>query len=212
MPIGFAILSHLYKPLFLGRYLLPYSLGLIALAATGASLLTKRFAEKSPGTFAALLSLPLIVFVSYTVAEQYLDPVSNLASVLQLSQSMPTVIQDDGIVRQAHFYAPTKSKNLFYIMITPKPGQHATLYSIAEQGYEPDLVFDVPFFRRHPQFLYVKGPWQPRVFKEELSGNPHWTSRTVGSVTIRGWTLPVLLFTRVDKASPAASPNKKAGA
>ncbi|HXS13502.1 MAG TPA: hypothetical protein VN734_12420, partial [Acidobacteriaceae bacterium] len=138
-------------------------------------------------------------------ADQYRDPSSNLDSILQLSQSMPTVIQDDGIVRQAHFYAPARATNLYYLMLLPKPGQYATLSSIVQQGYEPALIFDEPFFNAHRKFLYVDGPWQPMVFNADLRDNPQWTSEKVGTVTIRGITYPVLEFTRVDDPASAES-------
>ena len=212
MPVGFAIVSNLYKPIFLGRYLLPCNLGLSTLAAAGIWLLAHRLDQNSLRKLAVPLFAALIVIAFVTFKEQYRDPRSNLDSILHLSQSMPTVIQDDGIVRQAHFYAPAKAQNLFYLMLTPKPGQHATLYSIAQQGYEPALVFDEPFFKQHRKFLFVDGPWQPMVFDADLRDNPQWTSEKVGSVTIRGITYPVLEFTRADdSASTETNPryNKK---
>jgi hypothetical protein len=203
-PIGFAIVSHLYKPLFLGRYLLPYTLGFVSLAAAGAWLLTQQFAKRSFWLFAALVGIPLAAIALVTLKEQAVYPVADLDPVLQLAQSMPVVIQDDGTIMQAHFYAPARAKNLFYIMLPPKHGEHATLYSVVQQGYEPALVYDAPFFKQHPQFLYVDGPWQPRFFNEDLRGNSRWTFEQIGSVTFRGVTYPVLRFTHVDPAAPTA--------
>ncbi|HEY5382820.1 MAG TPA: hypothetical protein VIJ65_11250 [Acidobacteriaceae bacterium] len=205
MPIAFAVLSHLYKPLFLGRYLLPYCLGLLTLAAAGTWLLAQPILERSPRRFAVLLFAPLALLVFLACKQQALNPASNLAPVLQLAQSTPVVIQDDGLIRQAHFYAPAQAENLFYIMLEPKHGERSTLYSIAQQGYEPYLVYDAPFFKQHPQFLYVDGPWQPRFFNEDLRGNPHWNFENAGAVTIRGVTYPVLRVTHVDSAAPAAT-------
>lgn len=198
MPIGFGIVSNLYKPIFLGRYLLPYCLGLSSLTAAGMWLVAQRFDERVLRKWAVPLFAALIAVAFVTLSEQYRDPQPNLESVLALSQSMPTVIQDDGIVRQAHFYAPARAMNLYYVMLTPKPGQHGTLATIVQQGYEPALVFDEPFFKTHRKFLYVDGPWQPIVFDTDLRGNPQWNSEKVGTVTIRGATYPVLEFTRID--------------
>jgi hypothetical protein len=205
MPVSFAIVSHLYKPIFLGRYLLPYYLGLSTLDAAGIWLLAQRFNQNSLRKLAVPLFTALIAIAFVTFREQYRDPRSNLDSILQLSQSMPTVVPDDGIVRQAHFYAPAMAQNLFYVMLTPKPGLHATLYSIVQQGYEPSLVFDEPFFRTHPKFLYVDGPWQPKVFNQDLRHNPQWKSERVATVTIRGATYPVLEFTRIDSSASTES-------
>lgn len=202
MPIAFEIMSHLHKPMFLGRYLLPYSLGLITLAAAGASQLAQRFERRRLAMLGVPLSVALLAFPFITFMDQYRDPVSNLDSVLQLSQSMPTVITDDGIVRQAHFYTPERAGNLFYVMLSAKPGQVSTLSSIVQQGYEPALVFDEPFFRTHRKFLYVDGPWQPMVFNADLRNNPRWTSQNAGTVTIRGITYPVLEFTQADDSAP----------
>lgn len=208
MPIGFAIASHLHKPMFLSRYLLPYDFGLITLAAVGAWVLTQRFAQRSVRWLALPISVALVAFASVTFMDEYRDPVSNLESVLQLSQSMPTMIQDDGIVRQAHFYAPARAANLYYVMLAPRPGQYATLGSIVQQGYEPDLVFDEWFFSTHRKFLFVDGPWQPMVFNADLRDNPRWTSEKVGTVTIRGITYPVLEFTRVEDPAQAQTSSR----
>jgi len=207
MPAGFAIVSHLYKPLFLGRYLLPYYLGLVTLAAAGAWLLVQRFDKRFLRMLAVPLSIAIATAAVVTFVEQYPNPVSNLDGVLRLAQSLPTVVQDDGTVRQAHFYAPTQANNLFYvIMPPPKPGQRGTLRSIAELGYEPELVFDGPFLSTHPKFFYVDGPWQPRLLNEDLRGNPEWTSEKVDTVIIRGVTYPVLEFRRAgDSASTNSS-------
>ena len=206
MPAGFAIVSHLYKPLFLGRYLLPYYLGLVALAAAGAWLLMQRFDERFVRMLAVPLSIAIAVVAVATFAEQYPDPVSNLDGILRLARSMPTVIQDDGLVRQAHFYAPAQANNLFYvIMPPPKPGQRGTLRSIAQQGYEPALIFDGPFLSKQSTFLYVDGPGQPRFFNEDLRGNPEWTSEKVDTVIIRGVTYPVLEFRRAGDSAPTNS-------
>lgn len=50
-PIGLAVASHIYKPLFLARYLLPYTLGYITMGAAGAWLLYHRSQPRSPIRF-----------------------------------------------------------------------------------------------------------------------------------------------------------------
>jgi hypothetical protein len=197
-PIGFAILSNLYKPVFLGRYLLPYSLGLITLAAAGTWLLSQRINPRYLRIYAAVLVLPLIAIAYLSFAEQYRNPVSNLDPVLQAAQSMPTVIADDEVVRQAHLYTPQKAKNIFFVMLAPKPGEHTILEIIAEQGYSPAFVFDQPFLSDHRQFLYIEETWRPPFFIQDLQGNPLWRETQVGSVSLHGRTVPVLQFTRVD--------------
>lgn len=205
MPIGFYILSHVYKPLFLGRYLMPYALGFATFVAAGIWQVTRNFPRRSSVILAFVLLASIALIVITTFRAQTLRPVSELDPLLQLEQStsIPTVLQHDGIVRQAHFYAPSRANNLFYLMLMPKPGEHSTLDSIAEQGYEPYLVFDGPFFRQHRQFLYVEGAGWPKVYQEDIVGNPQWTSRQVTTVTILGRTYPVLKFTRVGAPSSA---------
>jgi hypothetical protein len=196
MPVGFAIVSHLYKPLFLGRYLLPYCLGVITLAAAGTWILAQRFMERSPKRFAALLTGPLVALTVITVVEQHLDPLPNIDPVLQLAQSMPTVIQYDQPVRQAHFYAPGRANNLFYILM--KPGDHSTLDNIAHQGYEPEIVFAQPFLKQHREFLYVDTPLQTQFYEGALRGNPHWRRVEAGTVNLDGEILKVFRYTRMD--------------
>lgn len=208
-PVGFAIVSHLHKPMFLGRYLLPYGVGLITLAAAGAWLLAQRLHQRPLRGLAVPLSVAFVASAFVTFMDAYRDPVSNLVPVLQLSQSMPTVIQDDAVVRQAHYYAPERANNLFYVILTPKPGVEGTLNSIAKSGYEPALVFDRPFLQQHRKFLYVDGPWQRMVFDADLHDNPQWTSERVDSVMIRGTTYPVLEFTRVDASASTAAADSR---
>jgi hypothetical protein len=195
-PIGFAAVSHLYKPLFLGRYLLPYSLGLMTLAAAGTWRLAQRFVERSPRVFAMLAYAPLVVLAFFTFAQQYSDPPSNLDDILQVAQSLPTVLVDDQVVRQAHFYAPERANNLFYILM--KPGEHSTLHYIAQQGYEPEIVFAEPFLEQHREFLYVHTPVQPQFYDGALLGNPLWRGQDVGTVSVHGQNLHVFRYTRID--------------
>lgn len=203
MPIAFGVVSHLFKPMFLGRYMLPYTLGLITLAANGTWLLAGRAVERFPGRAAVLAGIPLLMIVYANIAVQRQDSVSSLDSVLQLSRSMPTVMQDDETVRQAHFYAPQRANNLYYLLPEPKPGHEGTLNSIFLSGYEPALVNDESFFAQHPRFLYVDGPWPRWIFDADRRDNPQWNSRVVGTVTLHGAPYPVLEFTRVDSSPPA---------
>lgn len=196
-PIGFGILSNLYQPVFLGRYLLPYSLGVITLAAAGAWQLSHPFIHRHPRTFATLVVVPLMTIVCISFAGQYLDPVSNLDPVLQAAQSMPTVVGNDAIVRDAHYYTPEKAKNIFFVMDGPTPPPYGTLHVVTLQGYDPALVFHQPFLSTHHDFLYIPGGWQPR-FVADLEKDPHWKSEQIGSVTIQQEVFPVLRFTYLD--------------
>lgn len=198
-PLGFAILSNLYRPVFLGRYLLPYSLGLITLAAAGAWLLTQRIDHRSMRIAAPIVAVALLPIPYFLLAEQYQNPVSNLDTILQVAQSTPTVVADDAIVRDAHLYAPDKAKNLFFVMTPSKGGGRAILAIIAERGYASSLVYDQPFLRAHRQFLYIADAWQLPFYSEYLQGSPLWRESQIGSVVMHGRTVPVLQFTRVDE-------------
>jgi hypothetical protein len=198
VPIGFFAVSRLYKPLFLPRYMLPYTLGYATLASAGAWLFARRLLARSPIVSAALIAVPLLVLACVAVTEQALDPLSNLEPLLKLAQSTPVVFQYDTEVLQAHYYTPSRSRNLFYVMLPMKPGERSTLESIAQQGYEPELVFDQSFLKQHREFLYVDSPLQPLFFDKDLRGNPHWAVEPAGSVDASGTTLRVFRYTRLD--------------
>lgn len=198
IPVGFFIGSLLYKPMFLSRYMLPYNLGYTTLVAAGVWLVARRFIASSPVASATLAAIPLLVIAWVSITDQRLAPVSSLEPILKLAQSTPVVFQYDTEVLQAHFYTPSRAKNLFYIMLPLKPGESSTLESIAQQGYEPELVFDQPFLEQHREFLYVDSPLQPLFFERDLRGNPHWAVQPAGSVDAAGIMLRVFRYTKID--------------
>jgi hypothetical protein len=197
-PVEFFIVSHLYKPLFLSRYLLPYTLGFAALAAAGTWLLAQRLSTETSKAAAALAGIAIAGIAVLTVQGQALSSISDLEPVLQLAQSEPVVFQYDTEVLQAHYYTPSRAKNLFYILFPPEPGSRDTLTAIAAQGYEPELVLDRRFLEQHREFLYVETPLQPRFFDEDLKGNRNWRSEYVGTVNAGGFALRVFRYTRID--------------
>jgi hypothetical protein len=197
MPIGFEVLSHIYKPIFLGRYLLPSGLGLITLAANGAWLLTQRSGIKRPARYIPSVAVPVAILVLLTVREQALYLPENLEPLLRLAQSTPVVLESGNEVPQARFYFPSRSANLVLVLPTLKPGQHTTLHSIMQQGYQPEVVLNQPFLEQHREFLYVNTKPASQVFEDFLQ-YPHWKSSDAGNVVIGGVNLPVIRYTRTD--------------
>lgn len=196
-PVAFLVASHLYKPLFLARYMLPYNLGFATLAAAGARLLTQRFATRRPTAFALLLGIPLTVIAFLTVKEQALYPPARLESLLRLAQSTPVVFEYGNEVPQAHYYFPSRSANVFFVLPRLKPGERTTLHSIMQQGYEPEIVLDNVFLQQHHDFLYIETQPPSAVFENFLD-DPHWKSSDAGTVDLGGVNLPVIRYTRVD--------------
>ena len=197
-PIEFYIVSHLYKPLFLSRYLLPYSLGLAALAAAGAWLLSRRVSAATAKGLTVLVVVAVIGFAVLTLQELPLSPVSDLEPILRLAKSEPVVFQYDTEVLQAHYYTPSRAGNLYYVLFPLEPGARDTLTAIAAQGYEPELVLDSRFLNEHHEFLYVETPLQPRFYEQDLKGNPNWRSEYVDTINAGGFIVRVFRFTRVD--------------
>ncbi len=197
-PVEFLIVSHLYKPLFLPRYLLPYTLGFAALAAAGTWLLTQRLSIETSKAAAALAGIAIAGIAVLSVQGQALSYISDLEPILKLAQSTPVVFQYATEILQAHYYTPSRARNLFYILMTPKPGESSTLGAIARQGYEPELVYDQSFLEQHREFLYIDSPLQPQLFERDLRGNPHWKVEPAGSVDAAGITLRVFRYTKID--------------
>ena len=198
MPVGFFIASYLYKPMFLSRYMLPYTLGYATLAGAGVWIAARRFIVRSPAASATLIALPLLAVAWVSVSEQALSPVANLEPLLKLAQSTPVVFQYDTEILQAHFYTPSRAGHLFYLLVPTRPGQHGTLDAVAQQGYEPEIVYDRQFLQQHREFLYVDSPLQPLFFERDLRGNPHWTVEPAGTVDAAGITLRVFRYTKID--------------
>jgi hypothetical protein len=196
-PVEFFIVSHLYKPLFLSRYLLPYTLGFAALAAAGAWLVAQRLSKKTSRALAILAGAAIAGSAAVTIRDMPRSPVSDLETLLRLAQSEPVVFQYDTEVLQAHFYTPDRAGNVFYILFPQRPGERDTLSAIAAQGYEPELVLDRKFLERHNEFLYLDTPLQPQFFDRDLKGNPNWRSEYVGTVNAGGPILRVFRYTRV---------------
>jgi hypothetical protein len=196
-PIEFFIVSHLYKPLFLSRYLLPYTLGVAALAAAGTWLVAQRLSKRTSRGLAIFGGVAIAGCAALTIHEMPLSPVSDLESVLRLAQSEPVVFQYDTQVLQAHYYTPDRAANLFYILLPQRPGERDTLSAIAAQGYEPELVQDREFLKQHNEFLYLETPLQPQFFERDLKGNPNWRSEYVTTVNAGGPVLRVFRYTRV---------------
>lgn len=197
-PVGFWVASYIYKPMFLSRYMLPYTLGYVTLLGAGVWLLAGRFIARSPVVSALVAAAPLFAIAWVSITQQALAPVSNLEPLLKLAESTPVVFQYDTEILQAHYYTPSRARNLFYILIHVRRDQRGTLDAIAQQGYEPELVPDSEFLEQHREFLYVDSPLQPQFFERDLRGNTHWDVEPAGTVDAGGVTLRVFRYKRVD--------------
>lgn len=197
-PIEFYVVSHLYKPLFLPRYLLPYVIGSAALAAAGVWLLLRRLSAKTSRVLGVLAGVVVAGFAFVTVQELALSPISDLEPILRIAKSEPVVFQYDTEVLQAHYYTPLRAGNLYYVLFPVEPGSRDTLSAIAAQGYEPELVLDSKFLKEHHEFLYVETPLQPRFYEQDLKGNPNWRSEYVDTINAGGFVVRVFRYTRVD--------------
>lgn len=198
-PVEFFIVSHLYKPLFLPRYMLPYTLGFAALAAAGTWLLARRVSAKVSKGLAVLAGVAIACIAFLSVKEQALSPLSDLEPILRLAQSEPVVFQYDTEVLQTHYYTPSRAGNVFYLLFAPSPGSRDTLSAIAAAGYEPELVRDTDFLQQHDEFLYLETPLQPRFYEQDLKGNPDWHSEYVTTINAGGFILRVFRYTCVPR-------------
>lgn len=195
-PWEFFLVSHLYKPLFLSRYMLPYTLGFSGLAAAGAWVIGQRISDKNVRGVAAFAGILVAGFAVLTFKEQAVYPLSRLEPILRVAQSEPVVFQHPMEVLQAHFYAPSCARNLFYLLPPLAPGQRGTLNAVAQQGYEPEIMIDRQFLTDHREFLYLENPYD-NSFYDRMTKDPDFHSEDEGSVIVEGIPEKLVRFTRV---------------
>jgi hypothetical protein len=106
------------------------------------------------------------------------------------------VLENGNEVPEAHYYAPSRSANLFLVVPRLKPGQVTTLHSTMLQGYAPEIIFDEAFLQQHRDFLYVDSAPASQVFDGLLDS--HWSSSYAGTVNVWGDNLPVIRYTRIN--------------
>ena len=193
LPAGFYVVSHLYHPLFVGRYLMPYSLGFGCMLACALWYAGRQdVVQRQPGVIVALrVGLLCIVGVLHflCLSKQPVRPLSDIQAVVALHPSLPLVIPNDAVFYQVRYYGGASGANTFFPIPSSRSGYLALL---ARQGYAPGVVSDADFLEQHKQFLYLDFPIFRDFYLRALASDPKWVAEEVGVVEVQG--LPVHLF------------------
>jgi hypothetical protein len=192
LPTGFFVVSHLYKPIWVGRYMMPYDLGLAgclcgALWIIGLQPWSSWMVRKP--MFAAACIVVLILHVC-SVRQQPSMPRSDIEPYLSSNTSLPLVLQDPDLFMQARWYGGNEGSQVYFVL--PQL-EYTTFDAVLKRGYQPGLAYDKDFFPAHPVFLYLDIPKAHAYFFErEQAMHPAWHVTHAGSLLYYGAVTPLL--------------------
>lgn len=198
LPLGMFVASHLYKPVWVGRYMMPYDLG-IAGSCTGALwLLAKRIgsARLQPYRFviASTACVAVLSLHVYNLREQHLIEYSAIDPYLSLNSPLPLVLQDANSFLESRYYGGDRGSRVFFLL---RKKFYGTLNAVQESGYQEGLIYDEDFFASHQTFLYLDVPWAHDSFLEQWKVlHPSWHIRPVGQLPYQATLMPLLEIER----------------
>ncbi|MGI4853038.1 MAG: hypothetical protein ACRYF4_03195 [Janthinobacterium lividum] len=194
LPLGMFVLSHAYKPVWVGRYLMPYGLGVAGMCAGAlwfaGDQLSKKTYHLRKRAFAVGACFLIIALHMLTLREQRLIPYANIRPYLAASVRLPLVLQDADPFLESRYYAASEGSNLYFVL---SRREHGTLNAVLESDYQPGLMYDDDFFLAHQKFLYLDIPWARGPFLERWKAqHPDWRIRRVGDLPYQGTSAPLL--------------------
>ena len=193
VPLGCYLLSHIYHPLFVSRYLMPYSLGFGFMFACALWLIYQQDALKNHRGYRVALQTGLLCIIGFLhvscLKVEMLRPLSDIQPLMALDHSLPLVISDYTIFYEMRYYGGSSGTHVFYPIPSMKSGYLAV---VAQQGYAPGVVGEAEFLGQHKQFLYLDFPTAPGFNLQALVTDPKWVSQDVGMVQVQG--TPLRLF------------------
>lgn len=194
LPAGMFVLSHLYKPVWVGRYMMPYDLGLAGCFCGALWTLGRqpRFPQLrwQKSALAAVSCAALLVLHGFNLRQQPLLPRSNIAPYLSQNATLPLVLQDPDLFLQSRYYGGASGARVYFVL--PKLA-YSTFDAVLRRGYQPGLSYDSDFFAAHPVFLYLDIPKaHDYFFEREHALHPEWLIQQVGSLPYYGAATPLL--------------------
>ncbi len=196
VPVGLYVISHLFKPLTAGRYMMPYHAGFSCMFAYGLwvaenGLLSGGRAALARVTYALILSGVILLNV-ITLRDAHKDPVSDIEPLLALEHRLPLVVEQDTIFMQMKYYGGTDASNVYYVIPHSKGNDAGTLGVVTRRGYGPGMVFRQRFLAEHNEFIYLEYPRYNDFYDDAIAGDKHWSPETIGSVYADGKNLPLV--------------------
>jgi hypothetical protein len=200
VPVVVYVLSHVYKPLFTERYLMPGLMGRMALVACGLWMLSLRTAKK-PSTWKTTawmtaVSLVLIALHVQAVREMVhaYDPFSDLVPLLHMSGDLPVILQDQPLIDQVRYYGGVQGARFFFLVDDRDVKSHWVSIAAMRRGYEPAMTLNTDFITQHPKFLFIETPFSRTLHMDKMVLNDtRLTLSPAGTVSIRGVPADVYL-------------------
>src|SRR6266702_1566653 len=195
IPAGFYVVSHIYKPIFAGRYMMPFELGFAGMVAGSLWLLERRYPASRSVLLAGLLCLICGLHI-LNVREQSVRPLSDISSLTTLNSPLPIVIADADVFLKVLHYGNPSSTFIFPLPDDPQARKQymSLLISIAEQGYAPGMMPDSELFARHRKFMLADLPSENYFYSRSVLNNSQWTVHDTGVVQVNGETAHMLLI------------------
>jgi len=193
IPVGAYVVSHLYHPLSVDRYMMPYSLGFGCIFACALWILDQQAAfRERPGlrlAFQVALIGAVVALHFIGVRQQPVRPLSDIQPLIDMSNSLPLVISNDTVFYEMRYYGGFAGANTFFPIPSTQSGY---LGLLSRRGYAPGVVADAEFLGKNRQFLYLDFPKYRDFYQRAVASNPRWLTQDVGVVRVQG--LPIHLF------------------
>ena len=192
LPTGLFVLSHLYKPVFVDRYLMPYDLGLACCICGALWTFGKQrfYSPTSKKYLFACTCLTILFLHVHSLRDQPLRPRSDINPYLSEKALLPLVLQDPDLFMQSRFYGGNEGTHVYFVL--PQLG-YGTFDALLKRGYQPGLAYDKDFFPAHAAFLYLDIPKAHTYFlQREAALHPGWRIQQAGSMPYHGVATPLL--------------------
>jgi hypothetical protein len=193
IPVGFYVISHLYHPLSVARYMMPYSLGFCCMFACALWILEQQAVLKDrPGlrlSFQVALVCAVVALHFIGVRQQPVRPLSDIQPLIDMSNSLPLVISNDTVFYEMRYYGGPAGANTFFPIPSTQSGY---LGLLSRRGYAPGVVADAEFLGKNRQFLYLDFPDYRDFYQRAIADDPRWLTQDVGVVRVQG--LPIHLL------------------
>ena len=200
VPVVVYVLSHVYKPLFTERYLMPGLMGRMALVACGMWMVSLRTEGKPSNLRSVILmtvtSLMLIALHIQVIREliRGYDPFSDLYPLLHMSGNLPVILQDQPLIDQVRQYGDSQGSRFFFLVDDRDAKSHGVSIAAMRRGYEPAMMLDTDFITQHPKFLFIETPFSRNLHMDKMVLNDtRLTLSSAGTVSIRGVPADVYL-------------------
>lgn len=195
-PLGLYVVSHLGKPVFATRYLMPQLMSLCVLIALAIDVFLARVSPKLQvgiGGLAFALLAVIQIATLHSVIRDAFQPRSDLDPLLAIEGDKPVVIFNTPLWEQLWFYEGSRAHR--FLMFHSK--SRSMLFA---PQYTPMTVLDEDFLKNTSDFLFINDPLAKliyREFGETFLTDPRWEVTPRGAVNMQGVLAPIYEVKRV---------------